>query len=257
MDVARATYGLGGTRFARLAWVDETGSTNDDLVAAAKRGEPEQALGAEHQTAGKGRLDRRWEAEPSASILCSVLVRPAASFDPHLVTTALALAAAGAVEATTGVRLGVKWPNDLVAGTAADPDDRKVAGVLAESVLDGGTVAAVVAGIGLNVARPAVDGAASLEELAGGPVDRADVVAGMLRRLGELVDGLPDIAPLLRTEVAARSATLGRTVRVERTAGDLVGVAIGLGSDGQLLVSSDDETVEVHVGDVIHLRPTD
>ena len=85
MDVSRATSALGGSRFSRIQWVPETGSTNADLLAAARTGAPEQVLGADHQTAGRGRLGRSWVAPPGASILCSVLVRPDAEGDPHVV----------------------------------------------------------------------------------------------------------------------------------------------------------------------------
>ena len=190
MDAPRATSALTGTRFSRFHWVDETGSTNADLLRVARDGGPEQVLGADHQTAGRGRMGRVWEAPPGASLLCSVLVRPAVgSIDPHVVTTSLGLAAAEAVEAVTGVAVGIKWPNDLVAGTSAAPDDRKLAGVLAESTVVDGRVDAVVAGIGVNVNWP--DGfpdelaatAVSLRQLVGADVDRTDLVVAMLRRL--------------------------------------------------------------------------
>ncbi|MFN8050842.1 MAG: biotin--[acetyl-CoA-carboxylase] ligase [Acidimicrobiales bacterium] len=263
MDVPRATSALAGTRFSRIEWVDETGSTNADLLAAAREGAPEQVLGAEFQTAGRGRLGRAWESGAGASILCSVLVRPRSAVapidDPHVVTTALGLAAAEAVEEVTGRRVGVKWPNDLVAGTAEAPDDRKLAGILAESVIVDGRVDAVVAGIGINVNWPdelppeLAGTATSVSGLVGAPVDRTDLVIAMLRHLDARLAAPGDV----RDAVAARSATLGRTVRVERSAGDLVGVAVGLTPGGHLLVEADGVTHDVSVGDVIHLRPTD
>jgi BirA family transcriptional regulator, biotin operon repressor / biotin---[acetyl-CoA-carboxylase] ligase len=68
---------LGGTRFADVRWVESTGSTNADLLAAAAEGEADGVvLVAEEQTAGRGRLDRTWDAPSGSSLLCSVLVRP-------------------------------------------------------------------------------------------------------------------------------------------------------------------------------------
>lgn len=260
MDAPRATSALTGTRFARFHWVEETGSTNADLLRVARDGGPEQVLGADHQTAGRGRLGRVWEAPPGASLLCSILVRPpSGSGDPHLVTTALGLAAAEAVEAVTGVTVGVKWPNDLVAGTSQVPDDRKLAGVLAESTVVDGRVDAVVVGIGLNVNWP--DGfpdelaatAVSLRQLVGHDVDRTDLVVAMLRRF-EAHLAAPE---RVRDDVLARSATVGRVVRVERGDGSVVGTATGLTADGRLLLEVDGATHEIAVGDVVHLRPTD
>ena len=260
MDAPRATSALTGTRFSRFHWVDETGSTNADLLRVARDGGPEQVLGADHQTAGRGRMGRVWEAPPGASLLCSVLVRPpAGSLDPHVVTTSLGLAAAEAVEAVTGVAVGIKWPNDLVAGTSAAPDDRKLAGVLAESTVVDGRVDAVVAGIGVNVNWP--DGfpdelaatAVSLRQLVGADVDRTDLVLAMLGRLEvHLAD-----PSRVRDAVAERSATIGRTVRVERGDGSVVGLATGLTADGRLVLDVDGTLHEISVGDVVHLRPTD
>ena len=85
---------------------------------------------AAHQTAGRGRLGRRWEAPPGSNLLVSVLLRP--DLGPgqrHLVSAVVALAAAGGRAAdVAGVRPGIKWPNDLLAA-----DGGKLAGVLAEA----------------------------------------------------------------------------------------------------------------------------
>ena len=84
---------------------------------------------ADFQTAGRGRLGRRWEAPPGSNLLMSVLLRPELRPDQrHLAGSALCLAAGDAVERVAGVDLVVKWPNDLLAA-----DGRKVAGVLAEA----------------------------------------------------------------------------------------------------------------------------
>src|SRR5690349_15935960 len=139
MPLERAKQGLEGTRF-RVRWVDETGSTNHDLLAAARAGEPEGlVLVADHQSAGRGRLGRVWEAPPGASLLMSILLRPVLGLaDAHAVTAAVGLAAAYACEAVAGFRPGLKWPNDLVVGP------RKLAGILAETNLQGDRLDALV-----------------------------------------------------------------------------------------------------------------
>ena len=266
MDVPRARSVLGESRFSRIDWVEETISTNADLAAAAQRDEGEQVLGADYQSGGRGRLGRIWQAPRGASVLCSFLVRPPASgFDPHLVTAALGLAAARAVQQVTGWEVGIKWPNDLVAAGpgAPVPDDRKLAGILAESVIVDGRIISVVAGIGINVNWPddlppeLVDSAVSLRHLVGHDVDRTDLLIALAAGFEELLGLLdvPEGPERLRDLVVARSATLGRTVRVERPAGEIVGEAIGLTPEGHLLVRDGSVTHEVGVGDVIHLRP--
>src|SRR3954452_12362953 len=124
-----ANRALAGTRFAAVRWVDETGSTNADLLAAARDGAAEGAvLVADHQTAGRGRADRSWQAPPGSSLLLSVLLRP----PPRLAALsglALGVSATEAIEEVTGVTVKLKWPNDVVWPGAGDPGDRKMGGI--------------------------------------------------------------------------------------------------------------------------------
>jgi BirA family biotin operon repressor/biotin-[acetyl-CoA-carboxylase] ligase len=123
--------------------VAETGSTNEDLLAAARSGAAEGAvLAAEEQTRGRGRQGRTWLTVPGRALLFSVLLRPAGV--PAAVRGWLPLltgvAVARAVTAATGVTASLKWPNDVLAGGA------KLAGILAEQAGP-----AIVIGIGINV----------------------------------------------------------------------------------------------------------
>ncbi len=275
-DAARTARGaLAGGRFEDVRWVDETGSTNADVLALATDGEPEGiVLVADHQTAGRGRRDRSWQAPPGSSLLVSVLLRPTAAV-ADVVTMAAALAMAEAVEATCGVAARLKWPNDLVVDV--DGADRKLAGVLAEAdwparspIAAGwsppppGERMVVVVGIGLNVQWPAdlpADLAATLTALnlvTGGTVERAELLVAYLRALAARY--LPLVRTRERGEVLAawkaRSATLGRRVRVDLGADDVVGTAVDVTTDGHLVIDTVDGTRRtVAVGDVVHLRP--
>lgn len=241
--------------------VAETASTNADVAAAARAGEPEGlVVVAEHQRAGRGRLDRVWTSPPRAGLTFSMLLRPplpapARPLLPLLVATAAAVAAAERAE--LDVRL--KWPNDLVVG------DRKVAGLLAEAVLGGapGVADAVIVGIGLNVSTrraelPRAD-ATSLVLERGAPVDRQALLLAVLRAVAEAyvdwVDagGSPTaVLPRYR----ALSATLGRPVRVELPSGEaLVGTAVEVDDGGRLVVDTPAGRRAVSAGDVVHVRP--
>lgn len=256
----RLRRALGGGRFADVRWVPETGSTNADLLAEAHAGAADGVvLVADHQTAGRGRLDRRWVAPPGSSLLVSVLLRPALSpGEVHLTSTAMALSAAVACEVSAGVSPVLKWPNDLL-----EPDgDRKLGGLLAESVVRGDAVDAVVVGLGLNVDWPPEPP----EELAGISValnhltdrapDRVTLLAALLRDLERTTallrspEGRSDLVDLYRR----RCGTLGRRVRVERADGVIAGEAVALAGGGRLVVEAKGEQHEVDVGDVIHLR---
>jgi len=237
---------------------EEIDSTNVYLRGEARRGAPEgTAALAAHQSAGRGRMDRRWEAPPGASLLISVLFRP--EFDPselHLCTAALALATAEACQRTAGVTPVLKWPNDLLVGEA------KLAGVLAEAEFDGSGPPAVVVGLGLNIDWPGPEGVGGtcLRDAASGPVDR-ELLLGEL--LGALSDrrGLLDHAPGRRevaTELRERCATLGRRVRVALAADPeeaVVGVAVDIDQAGHLVVETATGLRAISAGDVVHLRP--
>ena len=250
---------LAGTRFT-VEWVAETGSTNDDLLAAAGLGAPDgSVLVADHQRSGHGRRGRSWEAPASSSLLVSILLRPDLEPDDlHLLTTAVGVAAAEAVDEEVAVPVGLKWPNDLVAET---PDgERKLGGILAEAAWDGDRLDAVVVGLGLNVAWPhlvpaELDGiAVALNHLTDEPVERGDLLVTLLLRLEAILADPEHSALLERWRHLA--TTLGRDVRVELASGAvIVGRATDLDDRGRLVVVTADGPQEVTAGDVHHLRP--
>lgn len=265
-----ATSRLSGTRFTQVRWVDSTGSTNADLLAEAADGRPEGlVLVADHQVAGRGRLDRTWEAPPGSSLLVSVLLRPALGPDDgFLVTFAAGLAAVEAVHQVAGVTPGLKWPNDLVLVGDDPRAGRKLGGILAEARLGASGLEAVVVGMGLNVNWPRelpaeLEGiAVALNHVVGAEVDREDLLVAWLQHLDARLAALdtPAGRPALLERVRAVSATLGRPVRVELPDGSrLEGDAVDLTPGGHLLVApaGGGEPVEVTVGDVVHLRHTD
>jgi BirA family biotin operon repressor/biotin-[acetyl-CoA-carboxylase] ligase len=227
--------------------VDETGSTNADLLDAASHGAPDRSvLMARHQTAGRGRLERTWEAPPGSNLLVSVLFR---QLPPHVhqLTQRVALAACAACQALTGVNPQLKWPNDLVIG------DAKLGGILAQAGTVDGELAYVVVGLGLNVGW-APDGAVCLADV-GASVRPEDLLAEVLRQL----DLLPTDDDALASRYRAGLATLGQRVRVHLPGGvgDLDGTAIGVEIDGQLVVLDDcGVNHRIDTAEVVHLRHT-
>src|SRR5215469_8518230 len=109
----------GSMLYTSIQVVDQTGSTNADLLAAARAGaEGGTVLVAEEQTAGRGRLDRSWQSQPGAALLFSVLLRPAGvpPSSRGWLPLLTGVAAASSIPATTGVDVSLKWPNDVLAG---------------------------------------------------------------------------------------------------------------------------------------------
>ena len=277
-EMARSA--LVGSRFADVRWQAETGSTNADALELARQGAGEGVvLVADHQTAGRGRLGRTWQAPVGGSLLCTILLRPPASVAPAA-TMAVAVAAAAAVEDLTGRAPRLKWPNDLVwPGDGSEPD-RKLAGILAEvdwpaaSQISSGwreprpqDRLVVAVGIGINVAWgddvPAdlADLAVALDHLTipAAPPSRPDLLVAMLRHLDRRYTSLlagSAGAGELRDAWRARSATLGRRVRIDLGADDLEGTAVDITDEGHLVVDTlEGERRTIAVGDVVHLRP--
>lgn len=235
----------------------ELDSTNTYLLDQARQGAAEGLVAvAEHQRAGRGRLDRRWESPPGANLLASVLLRPAGGADAlHLCSGVVALAAADACAEVAGVEPVLKWPNDLLVKGS------KVAGVLAEAVFDGTEVRGVVVGIGLNVAWPGPPEAAGtcLDAAAGtaAPVDKGVLLDVLLEQLARRRPLLDDEGGrrTLSEEVRHRCATLGRRVRVSLPDAELTGVASAIDDAGHLVVETQAGPRRVSAGDVVHLRP--
>jgi BirA family biotin operon repressor/biotin-[acetyl-CoA-carboxylase] ligase len=239
-----------------LEVVEEIGSTNAELVAAASRDAPEgTVLVAEHQVAGRGRLDRVWTSPPRAGLTVSFLLRPdvpAARKGWLPLLTGVALAES--VREVSGVLPSLKWPNDLLAA-----DGRKLAGILAET-----SGRAVIVGAGLNVSTTAAelpDTGTSLERITGGTVDRGTLLLAFLRaverRYRRWADVLGDpVASGLAQDYLAWSSTVGSAVTVDLPDGSVLeGLAQAVDWDGRLVVATPDGgTVELASGDVRHLR---
>lgn len=239
----------------RVIWLAEIDSTNRSVLDASHAGEPEGlVVVADHQSEGRGRLGRTWEAAPGSSLLLSVLLRPRRTVDElHLCTAAVALAMADAVRDVAGFTPELKWPNDLLV------DGRKLAGVLAEVDLGAsGVVRAVVVGVGVNVTADAfppdlASTATACDVVACRSIDRRSLLDAFLAHLDERLD-LPDRE--LLADYRARLATIGVRVRVDRSAGPIEGVAVDVDDLGGLVVETEaGSTVTISAGDVVHLRP--
>ena len=177
------------------------------------------------------------------------------------------MAACQACSEVASVFPGIKWPNDLVVVAGERFSGRKLAGILAESVIADGRIDAVVVGMGLNVNWPAVlpaelaDTAVALDHVVGHPVDREALLLSWLGHLDGWLDriGSPEGRDSLLREVRGHSATLGRRVRVQMPDRSIEGTAVDVTAAGHLLVTPDGaaEAIEVSVGDVVHLRHRD
>lgn len=245
----------GSTQERALSMARECAGSADGLVVVA---------GA--QTAGRGRMGRRW-VSPPGGLWMSVVAEPGPPAGAAtLVPLAAALALAGAVRDAAGARADLKWPNDLLVG------GRKAAGILVDASAGGpGGLDLVVVGIGVNLAVDAAEidaeagaprghgGAASLAAPgnggAGARPDPALLARSFLERLEGELDGLArggSAGVARRWE--ARSSMIGGEVEAELGGRTVRGTAAGLDSDGALLVNTGSATERIVAGDVVSVR---
>lgn len=256
LNADRVTARLRAAGYADVRIVEQTGSTNVDMVKGAATALPEHfsVLLAEEQTAGKGRAGRAWSAPKSSQVIATVAVhlpgvRPASlGLVPLLAGNALARA--------TGAQL--KWPNDLLV------DGRKLCGILVEAIqIEPFPVVAIGFGVNYDLtdAELPVPHATSYVA-AGGQLSREDLIVKIMTELAEDVERFRAHGGMSSTVLPRyreHSCTLGTQVRALLPRGEVLeGLAEDIAEDGSLVIA---RTVDgalqrttVSVGDVEHLR---
>jgi BirA family biotin operon repressor/biotin-[acetyl-CoA-carboxylase] ligase len=213
---------------------------------------------ADHQTAGRGRLDRAWETPAGAALTFSAVFDPVVEAEWWPV---IPLAAGVAVARAIGSPARLKWPNDVLL------DEEKVCGILVERLATRPPYAVI--GIGINVDQRRdelpVDTATSLA-LAGFPRERTELFGAVLRELRDALVKLAHRPHSVVGEYRGLSATLDRRVRVDLPGGEVLeGTARDIDAHGALVVAHDvpleagwsslGPTTTVAAGDVVHVRP--
>jgi BirA family biotin operon repressor/biotin-[acetyl-CoA-carboxylase] ligase len=261
-----------GEQSVDLYYRSEVGSTNDVVAGLAAAGAPEgTTVIADGQTAGRGRHGRTWHSPARAGLYMSVLFRPASDTgDVHpacddetaLITLMAGVVTSEAIEATTGLRAGLKWPNDLVVEKEDGSRRRrlKLAGILAEGVAIGSVLQHIVVGIGINMHPSALsadiqDRATSIEDETGRVPDRHALVAHLLT---DLLRGRRDLAEGRGASVVQRwrergGASMGQEVEWNDAAGRVRGLTCGIDNSGALLVDAGGRLCRIVAGEVTWL----
>jgi BirA family transcriptional regulator, biotin operon repressor / biotin---[acetyl-CoA-carboxylase] ligase len=222
----------------------EAGSTNGLALADPV---PHRIVVADHQRAGRGRLDRGWLTPPGAALTFSAVVDPAVAPEWWPLVP---LVAGYAVARAMGSGATLKWPNDVLVG------DRKACGILVERANTKPPMAVV--GIGINVDQTAaelpVPSATSLA-LAGRPADRTELFGNVVACLASCLGDFAESPETFVDRYRRRSATLGRDVRVELPDDRVVaGRALDVDDHGRLLLETSEGLVPLSAGDVVHVR---
>jgi BirA family biotin operon repressor/biotin-[acetyl-CoA-carboxylase] ligase len=214
--------------------MEETSSTQIEL---ANNFVPGKVLVAEYQSAGRGRLDRKFEVPPRKGLTFSFAINAEKDFGWIPLITGLAVS--NAINNYVGESIvEIKWPNDLLVG------GRKLAGILSEKTNSGAVV-----GVGINIFQEQnelpIANALSLSMVA--KVDRTDLLIVILNELGNSLSRIES----LKNQYRQKCATIGKTVQVTLPNGEIIeDVAVGISDAGSLLLNSR----EISVGDIVHLR---
>jgi len=233
----------------RVIYYPSLASTMEVAKQEAQKGAAEgTVIIADEQTAGKGRIKRVW-LSPKGSIALSVILYPGVAYLPFL-TMLASLAVTHSIEAVTGLKSQVKWPNDVLI------NGKKVCGVLIESNVRGDIVDYAIIGIGVNVNLRLYDfpqiqpTATSLSDELGRDVSRLNVIRCLLVEIERLYLALLAGGSIYQ-EWRDSLVTLGRRVRVKL--GDTIheGIAESIAEDGSLLLRhSDGSLSRIVAGDV-------
>lgn len=270
LDIERIRTALADD-FAVIDYVEQTGSTNTDLMQAENVADGTMLL-ANEQVSGKGRLGRTWVSPAGSQLILSVLILPETLEYLGTLPLASGLAVTDTVEGSV-----LKWPNDV------HIDGNKLCGILAEAgpvgaafksapktefnkaevnkaevapkTEAGATLSArVVVGMGLNVTltreQLPIEKATSLA-LEGRDTDRTELAIALLKNLRRRITQWENQDPQLMADYRKVCSTIGQEVRLEAPTGDVVGVVESIADDGRINVGGE----YYSAGDVTHLRP--
>lgn len=270
LDIERIRTALADD-FAVIDYVEQTGSTNTDLMQAENVADGTVLL-ANEQVSGKGRLGRTWVSPAGSQLILSVLILPETLEYLGTLPLASGLAVTDTVEGSV-----LKWPNDV------HIDGNKLCGILAEAgpvgaafksvpktefnkaevnkaevapkTEAGATLSArVVVGMGLNVTltreQLPIEKATSLA-LEGRDTDRTELAIALLKNLRRRITQWGNQDPQLMADYRKVCSSIGQEVRLEAPTGDVVGVVESIADDGRINVGGE----YYSAGDVTHLRP--
>lgn len=263
LEKALSDLSLGGIRY-----FEQVGSTNDEAAQWAAAGALDFSLVvAAEQTSGRGRAGRTWYTHPGASLALSVILYPSENISHILprMTALGALAVRDTLSKKYHLPAQVKWPNDILL------QQRKVSGVLAEALWNGNELAALILGIGVNIAAPSVSSvsrdcenafpATYLEAAFEQPIEPMPLLHAILVELKGWRSRItsPEFMQAWEDSLAYRGQVVqvssDQTDGKDRLVHHVEGRIIGLSPDGSLkLHTQTGEIVNVRVGDV-RLRP--
>lgn len=233
----------------RYFYYPEVGSTMDVAGRHAADGcQDFTVVVAESQISGRGRLGRQWVSD-SGGIYCSIVLRPDIPPESaYLINFLVSGVLVSLLRSRYGIKAFCKWPNDILAGSG------KLAGMIADSSIEGQRLRHLIVGIGINVNNVLSEvgqPASSMAGILGSVVPRRRFLRDFISAIEKAYAAFGTMDWIAVTR--KYSATIGKVVRIEKTSGSISGRAIDIGADGSLIVRLDDTSlVSVSFGDCLH-----
>jgi BirA family biotin operon repressor/biotin-[acetyl-CoA-carboxylase] ligase len=251
--------GLMTERLGRnIVYFDSTDSTNTQAARLAHDGAPEGTLViAETQTAGRGRLGRKWESPPGVNLYFTLILRPnIPPTDAPMITLASAVALVKATRALYNLPAAIKWPNDMLI------DFKKCAGILTEMSAEPDRVRHVILGIGVDVNMERESFPEEIREISTSiylsrkeKANRAELLRQFLFEMESIYAYIcSNQKDKVLSEWRGLSCTLGKRVIVKGLWGECAGTARDIDGSGSLLIEKDGgEVVTVMSGDLLFI----
>lgn len=253
MNEREIIQSLKGTGVSEIKYFTKIGSTNDIALEWAKEGAPEFSLVvADEQSAGRGRLDRKWVTKPGKGLAFSLVLRPRSKERVPFFSALGGIAVCNAMIQEFRLPATIKWPNDILV------QDKKICGILAEAEWD--EPPSVVLGIGINVGKGSIPTsdqlnfpASTLENEIGHRVSRTLVLAKVVKQLTLWRDRLETTE--FFTYWNEHLSFVGKPVQVTLVGKKIDGILKGINAEGNLQIQRENgTTINVEMGDV-QLRP--
>ena len=232
--------------------VDEIDSSNSFLMNSDSQIKANGAvLMAEKQLAGKGRFDRTWFSSKFENLTFSILINDEEllSLDPIVFSFGAIVAVSKALESQYQVKIGIKWPNDLLS------DGKKICGVLSERTFIGDRIEKLVIGIGLNVNQTNFQGEYSIQPTSvakeiNSSVSREKLLAEILNEFEELISRSEGTTSLVIKEWKQRCPYLGDSIGIKQNENTEYGIFADVEEDGTLVLRQKDKLLKFNYGDV-------
>jgi BirA family biotin operon repressor/biotin-[acetyl-CoA-carboxylase] ligase len=249
----------------RTAWLGRHSSYHDVIDSTQDEARRLAAQGAAHghlvwagtQTAGRGRLDRRWDSPVASGLWFSVVLRPGLAVERMgALPLAVGAAVGSSLDTEAPGRVRLKWPNDVLL------DGGKLAGILVEGEVTAGVLEHAVAGVGVNLVRPPGGFPESIRSTAAALADATGMEHGRVRILAAILGSVEAAYDELVAHGPGRSRgrwlelsdTIGREVIAHAGGEEVHGRAVDLDNDGNLVLDVGGERRVIGFGEIEHLR---